>query len=339
MAEAGVRLLAGLDRCQGVGLVELASRIPAHWILLRKAAWALETRSYDLVILVDYPGFNLRLCRQATRRGIPVLYYIAPQLWAWGAWRAQVLRQRGVKIACILPFEPAAFERLGLDAEFVGHPLLDRPHAPSRSEARHILGLDPQRPVVTLLPGSRPTEVERIWPLMRDAAVQLTGRNRGLQVVVAGVKPNRYPGAATIRISWNDAATALAAADVALCKSGTSTLEAALLGIPHAVVYRAHPLTYQVARKMIRVPYLGLVNLIQGREVVPELVQDRATPEALGRVVEELMAPDSEARRQQLEIFPEIRRALGEPGVARRVARLAWERIGTLTPRVLAAAR
>lgn len=332
MAATGVELFATIDRCQAVGLVELLGDVPIHWKLLRSAARRIRENRYDLVVLVDYPGFHLRLLKAATRCGTPVLYYIPPQLWAWGARRARTLRSPSVRIASVLPFEPEKLKALGLRAEFVGHPLLDGPAPPSREEAREKLGLDLERPVVALLPGSRPAEVRRIWPVMRATAARLARRNRGVQFVVAGVGAHPYPGNGRVLISRDQARTVLAAADAALCKAGTATLEAALVGVPHVLVHRVHRLTYEIARRVVRVPYIGLVNLMLGREIVPELIQSRARPEVLGRVLEILLDPASGERVRQLQAFARIRPLLGEPGVAARVAGIALQQLGVAVP-------
>lgn len=334
MVAGGVRLLETIDRCQVAGLVELLGNLGAHWRLLKRAEKRIRENRYDLVILVDYPGFHLRLLRAAIACGVPVLYYIPPQLWAWGAWRAKALRSPLVRIASILPFEPEKLKSLGLEAQFVGHPLLDRPPLPSREEARERLALNPEHPVVALLPGSRPAEVRRIWPAMRDAAARLRQKNPRVQVVVAGVGANRYPGSETFFLRRDAATTVLAAADAALCKAGTTTLEAALEGIPHAVVQRVHPLTYEVARRVIRVPYIGLVNLVLGKKVVPELIQNEGRPDALSNILEALLSPGSGERAKQLEAFAALRPLLGAPGVAAKVAAMALEQLGAVAREV-----
>ncbi|GBD33383.1 Lipid-A-disaccharide synthase [bacterium HR33] len=330
MAASGVRLFATIDRCQAAGLVELLGSVPTHWRLLKEAEKWLVERGYDLAVLVDYPGFHLRLLRAAIARGIPVLYYIAPQLWAWGSWRAKILRSPLVKIASILPFEPGELGRLGLQAQFVGHPLLDRPAPPTREVARKELGLGSRGPVIALLPGSRPAEIKRIWPAMRDAAQRLRRRHPGAEVVVAGLGEHRYPGSEGFCVRRDDVALVLAAADAALCKAGTATLEAALAGVPHAVVQRVHPVTYAVARRVVRVPYIGLVNLVLEEAIVPELIQSGARPEALERILEILLDPGSPERARQLEAFAMLRPRLGTPGVAARVAHIALKQIGAL---------
>ncbi len=330
MAAKGVRLWATIDDCQARGLVELLGSLRTHWKLLKSAAKRIQENRYDLVVLVDYPGFHLRLLREATDSRTPVLYYIPPQLWAWGSWRARALRSPLVRIASVLPFEAERLQALGLKAEFVGHPLLDRPAPPGREPARKELGLDLGRPVVALFPGSRPDEVRRIWPVMRDAAARFTERNHQVQVVVAGVGANRYPGSEGFHIRRDDARTVFGATDAALCKAGTASLEAALARVPHAIVQRVHRLTYEAARRVVRVPHIGLVNLVLAKEIVPELIQDRARPEVLELVLEALLDPDSEERARQLEGFARLRPLLGAPGVAARVARMALEQLGAV---------
>ncbi len=324
---AGARVLDRMERFSVVGFVEALRKIPAHVRLLGRVRRALEAGSYDLVILVDYPGYHLRVAAAAAAAGVPVLYYIAPQMWAWGSHR--VPRLRSVRrLAVILPFEQAFFRERGIPATFVGHPLRDRPPSPPREEARRALGLEPARPVLGLFPGSRGQEIGRLWEAFRDAAASVVARRPETQVVVAGVLEARYPAPGSTRIHTGDPLLVFAAADAGLCKSGTTTLEAALADVPMVIAYRLNPLSFAIAMRLLRVPRVGLVNLIAGSEVAPEFLQRAATPRALADAVFPLLDRESAAARRQREGLALVRERLGPPGAAERVATLAMEIVG-----------
>jgi lipid-A-disaccharide synthase len=317
---AGAEVLADLDQLSAIGTVEAAGSAAAHWRLLRRLDGQFAAGAYRAVLLVDYPGFHLRVARRAAAWGIPVVYYVAPQLWAWGAWRAAALRQHVRRLAVVLPFEESYFRSLGIPSTFVGHPLLDRPHAVSRAEARRGLGIDDGEPTLTVFPGLRRVERERLWPVFREAALLLRRSVPGLRIVVAASEqlPPGLDGAALAP----DPSVALSAADAALCKSGTSTLEAALSGTPMVIAYRASPISFWLARRLVRVPHIGLVNLVAERRVAPEFLQTAAQPDRLHDALAPLFDASDDAARRQVEAFDEVRARLGSPGAARRVAEL-----------------
>jgi lipid-A-disaccharide synthase len=278
-----------------------------------------------LLVLVDYPGFHLRLAAVARRLGVPVFYYIAPQLWAWHESRVRKMAATVSRLGVILPFEEAFFGARGVPATYVGHPLLDRPPAGERDAVQAALGLAPDRKVLGLFPGSRPQEVVRLWPLMRDAARLVRRRRPDVQVLVAAARGATYPGAEGVQVVPDRPHECFAAADAALCKSGTTTLEAALAGAPQVIAYRMNGLSYRLAKRLVRVSWIGLVNLVAGRQVAPEFVQDAATPDTLATAVMPLLEDASPERRQQLEGIRDVRQKLGGPGAARRAAELASE--------------
>ncbi len=328
IARAGANVIESRDDFSVVGLAEGLSTLPAHVGALRRLRKRFEAGQYDLVILVDYPGFHLRLAAAASHAGIPVLYYIAPQLWAWGSWRVRSLRKHIRQIAAVLPFETTYFNDRGVAAAFVGHPLLDREDLPTAAAARAKLGLTSQGPILGLLPGSRRSEVDRMWPCFRDAAMRLSKNNPSLRVLVAAVDGNEYPGAPGFVYHRVDSANVIVAADAVLCKSGTATLEAAVADTPMVVAYRMHPVSYMAARWVVRVPHVSLPNLIAEREICPEFIQGDVTPQALAAAVEPLLEESGEAAARQRRAFAEVRTKLGGPGATGRVVQLVEQMVG-----------
>ncbi len=329
LAAAGAELMARIEDLTVIGFVEVLAKIPAHARLLSRMKERFARGDVGLVVLVDYPGFHLHVAAAARDAGIPVLYYIAPQMWAWAERRVRKLRERVTRVAVILPFEEAFFRGHGVPATFVGHPLLDRPPAaPSRAEAARRLGLDPAGPVLSVFPGSRAQEVRRLWPVFRAAAERVRAARPEVQVIVAGTAAGEYPEAGALRIVPDQAALCLAASTAALCKSGTTTLETAIAGVPMVIAYRVHPLSYGLARVLTSLRWIGLVNLVAEREVAPEFIQGRATPAALAAALVPLLAEGSPERARQLEGLAEVRRRLGEPGASARAAALARTLLG-----------
>ncbi|HEU5359374.1 MAG TPA: lipid-A-disaccharide synthase [Gemmatimonadales bacterium] len=319
MAAAGAKVLYPMERYTAFGLAEVIGKIPAHLRLLRQVEAQLAGRMYDLVIPIDYPGFNLRLATAARRHTVRVLYYIVPQLWAWHRSRINVLRRTVDLLAVILPFEERFYRDLGVDAAYVGNPLLDRTW-PSRASARDGLGLPPDSRVLGIFPGSRGQEVRALWPAFRDTARRMLDEGRCTHAVVAATPAGQYPDPGPLLLHHGDPVPVFAAADAALAKSGTTTLECALADVPMVMAYRVHPLTWIIGRRLTDVPWFSLVNLIAEREVVPEILQGRVTVDELASGVGPLLDPASPARAAQLAGLADVRRRLGGPGAAARVA-------------------
>jgi len=329
MHAAGVTLL---ERTEGVvGFVEVLKHLPAHFVLQARLRERLAGGSVALVILIDYPGFNLRVAADARAVGVPVLYYITPQVWAWRAGRLGTMARVITRAAVILPFEEALLRSHGVDATFVGHPLLDRARElPEPADARRRLGLDARAEVLALFPGSRAQEIERHLERCVAVAAELERRRPGLRVVVSAAPTVRlderrvpYP------IVRSSSLELMRAADVALCKSGTTTLEAAVAGCPCAIVYRTSPLSYAIARSLVRIPRIGLLNIVAGRRVAPEFVQGDFEPARVADALDPLFAADAPARRAMLAGLAEVRAKLGTPGAAARVARMAADLAGS----------
>lgn len=325
LASLGVELLAGLDELAVMGFAEVVKHLGFFWRLERKVKALLADGGISLVLAVDYPGFNMRVASASHALGIPVLWYIAPQVWAWKPRRAARLARDADHIAVILPFEPPIFEVEGGSVSFVGHPLMETP-APGRealAELRAELGVAPEAPLLALLPGSRRQELDRHLELFIDAAERVVQASPGLVPVLAaapGVSPERFAGTG-VRVT-SRTRELLRASRAALVKSGTSTLEAAVAGVPFAMAYRTSPLTYRMARRLVRVPHIALANLVAGERVVPEFLQDQATPHALAEALIPLVEGGA-PRETMLSDLRRVREALGGPGAARRVAERA----------------
>jgi lipid-A-disaccharide synthase len=310
-----------------MGFVEVIRQVPRHYALLSSLKRRLGSGRVALLVVIDYPGFNMKLAAAAAAAGVPVLYYITPQVWAWGAGRLDELARIVTRAATILPFEESLLRAHGINATFVGHPLLDRiDEMPDRAAARRTLGLNDDEPVLALFPGSRTQEIDRHLDDFVATARLLEGRRPGLRVVVSvaptvSIDPARCPYPRISSASF----TVLRAADAALCKSGTTTLEAAVAGCPLAVAYKTSGWTYAIARRVVKIPHIGLVNVVAGREVAREFVQSAVVPERIAETLTPLLTREAPARAAMLEGLADVRSRLGTPGAAARVASIASE--------------
>ncbi|MBI4402075.1 MAG: lipid-A-disaccharide synthase [Nitrospirae bacterium] len=327
MRAAGVELVRGIERLDAIGLVGLAQLraiARTYFAIVR----FLRRQSFDVVVFIDNPGLNLRLARTAKRAGHRVVYYIAPQIWAWHAGRIRLISRVVDRMIVILPFEEQLYRRAGVRCDFVGHPLLDAV-APSydRAEIRKRFGMDGAAKVIGLLPGSREREVRDLLPVMLHASVELSRLFPGLRLLVAQAPSipddliaELSSGAGMeVRVIRDQPNEVMAAADLLLVASGTATLQAAVIGIPMVIVYRVSWLTYWVARWLIRVDCIGLVNIVAGRRIVPELIQHEATPERLQEEAARLLGDEAAYDRMRAALRA-VRESLGSSGASRRAA-------------------
>jgi len=317
---AGLECIARSEELSVMGLAEVVRHLPRLLALSRRVRREVIARRPDVAVLVDSPDFNLPLAHALRGAGIPVVVYVSPQLWAWRAGRVRRIRRDVRRVLCVLPFEPAFYERHGVAAEYVGHPLVDE-LAPVMASAPAV-----EADTVALLPGSRWHEVESLLPAMLAAVDRLAAGRAGLRVrliAAPGLAAERLTAllgahAHRVELVVGDRHRALASCAAAMVASGTATLECALLGVPMVVGYRLHPLTYLLARNLVSVPFVSLVNLTAEAAVVPELVQHAFTAEALAGEVARLLGPDGDTVRARLA---EVRRRLGSPGASERAAR------------------
>src|SRR5712692_4646155 len=332
MRAAGVRALVRMEDIHGLGLSELASTIGRTIRAFRMLSRIIRREKPDLVILIDYAEFNLILSGTARRAGVPVLYYITPQVWAWRRGRIDKLVDRADRLAVVLPFEKELFHRAGERVSFVGHPLLDRvAPAQSRAETLKRHGFSPTARLIAILPGSRRAEVRYLLKPMVEAA-RIIARDHHLEVALA-MAPTltrddfaAHADLSGVRMIENDTYSIVAASQLALVASGTATLETALLGCPEVIAYKVSPLTYILGRMLVTgVDFIGMPNILAGRQIVPELIQGEVTAENLVRAAEPLLS--DAIRAETIAALGELRGKLGAPGAAGRVAAIALDMI------------
>ncbi|MDE2845445.1 MAG: lipid-A-disaccharide synthase [Gemmatimonadota bacterium] len=343
MERAGCALVYHIEQFSVMGLTEVVRHLPFIRRALRRLDGLLESRRPDLVILIDYPDFNLRIARKARKRGIPVLYYISPQVWAWRPRRIHAIVRNVDCMAVVFPFEVELYEKAGGKVVFVGHPLLELLESrQSRTEFCEAAGLDPDRPIIGMLPGSRVMEVERMLPSMAGTLKNVQRELPGTQGVI-GLAPTVSRTDLTACLAGNadleeDARKVpvverstyevMRHADLLLVTSGTATLESACFGTPLLVLYRMSRLSWWIARRLVSIPDIGLVNVVAGRRIAPEFLQDAVDPETLSPVVLELLK-DSAKRQAMAHELQEVRSLLGTPGASSRVADLALDMAGS----------
>ncbi|WP_225413770.1 lipid-A-disaccharide synthase [Stigmatella hybrida] len=333
LASHGVELLYSAQEVSVMGITEVLPKIPRILQILKGLAEAAAARRPACAILVDIPDFNLRLAAKLKALGIPVAYYISPMIWAWRRGRVKTIRKLVDRMLCILPFEEEFYRESGVNARYVGSPVVEQVPAPeSPSTFRQRLGLRPEAPTLALLPGSRMSEVRRLLPDMVSAAQQLAHERPGLQIVVP-VAPtipreeitSRFEGSGlSPTLVEGRAPEVVGASDAAIVASGTAVLEAGLMQRPLVVVYRVSLITYWVGRMMLKVAHVALVNLLAGRRLVPELLQGDMKPERIAAEVRRVWVPGA-PREEMIQGLEEVRGRLGGPGAAVRAAEAVLE--------------
>ncbi len=335
MRAAGVDIVTDYSEVAVVGITEILSHLPSLLRAMRRLVSEAERRKPAFAILTDFPGFHLRLARKLKYRGIKNIYYICPQFWAWRPWRVRIVRRRFAQALCIFPFEERFYGDAGVPVKFIGHPLVGAVHASlDRAAFCREQNLDPQKPIVTILPGSRAAELRQHLPIIRESAQRIFRESQAQFVLAAAPETNL----ASLRQAWSaelpvkiivgQTYNALASADAAIVSSGTATIEAALLDVPMVVIYRVTPLTAALAKPLVRTAFFSMVNLIAGKRAVPELIQNDFTPERVSAEVLRLLN-DQSAREAIRRDLAEVRHRLGPPGAIDRAADAILQLLGT----------
>jgi lipid-A-disaccharide synthase len=325
MREAGVQLEGDISRTAVIGPFEVVGSLGNLYRVFRRLADRVESEPLSAAVLIDFPDFNLRLAKRVKDVGVPVIYYVSPQVWAWREGRIKQIRQLVTKMLVIFPFEEEIYRNAGVDVEFVGHPLVDTVRATKdKAEFCAAYKLDPRRPLVALLPGSRRKEVRYILPVMCEAVTLILQQKPDAQFVLpmaAGLdraQLEQIIAGRPITIVMDDTYNAVRYARAAIVASGTATLETALLGTPEVIVYRISPASWMVGQVLLKARFYGIVNIILGEEIVPELFQDRMTPESVSKAALRLM-DDVWVQSRIRGNYEKLRRQLGSGRVAERV--------------------
>jgi lipid-A-disaccharide synthase len=331
MRAAGVEIIVDYSEVAVVGITEVLKQLPSLRRAMGRLVEEAQKRRPPLAILTDFPGFHLRLARKLTPLDIRNIYYICPQFWAWRPWRANLVRRRFAQALCIFPFEEKFYRDAGVAVEFIGHPLDGNVRA-SKSRAEFCVEheLNPQQPILTILPGSRRGEIAHHGAILGQALAQLRIAIPELQAVIAVAPGIRkmdleayFPEDRALRFVSGSTYDALGAADLAIVSSGTATVEAALLGTPMIVIYRLSPMTARLAKPLVRTKFFSMVNLIAGRAVVPELIQYDFTAERVAGEAQALLSASNEGAGKLAEMrrgLAEVTRLLGSPGAVDRAA-------------------
>jgi lipid-A-disaccharide synthase len=331
MRAAGVKIIVDYAEVSVLGITEVLKKLPSLRHAMRRLVDEAQRRHPPLAILTDFPGFHLRLARKLSPLGIRNIYYICPQFWAWRPWRANLVRRRFAQALCIFPFEEKFYRDAGVGVQFIGHPLVGNVKASmSRAEFCAENGLSADKPIVTILPGSRRGEIDYHGAILAQALTQLRRAILEVQAVVAvapGVNRTElevfFSSDEGVRFISGATYNALAASDLAIVSSGTATVEAALLGKPMIVIYRLSPLTAKLAKPLVRTKFFSMVNLIAGRKVVPELIQDDFTPIRVASEAISLLSASKESI-EKLEVMrrglAQVAQLLGPPGAVERAA-------------------
>ena len=328
MEEEGVELSFDLTKIAVVGFTEILKNLSLFRKIFFDFINKAEQENPDLIILVDYPGFNLRLAKELKKRGFKIIYYISPQIWAWGEKRIDTIKKAVDKMIVLFDFEKTLYQNKDINVEFVGHPLLDRANQTlTKKEFIKSIFVENKNPIISLLPGSRNNEVKKIFPIMLESAKLIYKQFPQAQFLVltsSSVDINAYSGLIKkyhlpIRMLDRQHYNAIASSDLALVASGTATLEAAILNTPMIIVYKVTFLTWAYAKTLIKIPYIGLVNVVAGKQIIPEFIQFRAKPKLIFKEAIQLLKNREKYSALQKELS-QIKTHLGSPGASRRAA-------------------
>jgi len=328
MKAAEVEILEHISLLSMVGFTEVIRHLPRMFKIMGNTFKTIKNLRPDRVILIDYPGFNLRLAKKINQLNIPITYFILPQVWAWKEKRAELIKRYIDQAISIIPFEKDWFDKRDINIDFVGHPFVDV-EQPTITKKEYFLKLsiDINKPLLTLLPGSRQQEIDRHWPVFIDVINKLHEIFPNIQFIIGkapDVVISDYPK--FIHIEKGTPRLTMHYGDAGLIASGTATLEAAVFGLPTVVCYKSSSITYLIGKRLAKVKYLSLVNLIADRQVVPEFIQDDMTAEKLIKALIPLLS-DTPEREKMLNGYKQIKDALGETGVYRRTAELIVDKI------------
>ena len=333
MRASGVKIVYDFADIGVMGFVEILRNLPMFFRLRKFLSRIMDEQRPDVLVLIDYGGFHMAMAQAAKKKNIPVVYYICPKAWIWGKWRAKAIAGWVTKIAAIFPFEADIYRKAGASVEFVGHPLVDivRPAMDREAAYRHF-GADPNRPLLLLLPGSRYQEVSSLLDLMLAAARKVMEQLPDCQfyLPVASTIPMEriesvvQASGVPVKYTRNSTYDLMQIADCAIAASGTVTLEAALMGLPSVIIYRVRTATYWLVRAVADVAHVGLPNIVVGRRILPELIQDDVTAENVSREALRFIT-DPAAKAQVKADLQEVRIKLGEPGAVRRVAQIVLD--------------
>ena len=335
LREAGGEVLFDIKDHSLMGFVEVLKKLPDVWKLRNAFIDLMEKRKPDVLLTIDYPGFNMRLAKLAKERGINVVYFIAPQVWAWRPGRAADVAKVTDKIACIFPFECDFYKSYGANIEFIGHPLVDtvKPSL-SRKEAEELAGKRTGHPLILLMPGSREMEIQRLLPVRLGAAKNLKQKRPELDFAIPRaatiakdiLEDSVRQAGLNIRLIEGHNYDVMSVADLAIVTSGTVTLEAAMCGLGCEILYKSSPVSFWIAKRVVKIPNIGLPNIVAGRQIEPELLQDDCTPDKIASTALELLEPERFAQLQR--DLMEVKDKLGEPGAVKRVAELVLRMAG-----------
>ncbi|MBF0123017.1 MAG: lipid-A-disaccharide synthase [Candidatus Omnitrophica bacterium] len=335
LRQAGVATFADINELAVIGFTEVLIHYPRIKRIFDMTVKKLQEERPDAVLLVDYPGFNLRLAEKAKKLGIKVIYYVSPQVWAWKESRVKLIKRVVDRMIVLFPFEKEFYAKHGYEVDFVGHPLVDENRADKgASDFLKSIGLNDKAPTLALLPGSRNKEVSRHLPPMLEAAILLKKDHPKLQIILLQAKnlnkeifDKPLKKAPHGLIVSRDYYNALNAADLCVVASGTATLETGILGKPMAVIYKTSWLTFLIARLVIRIPYISLVNIVAGKKIVEELLQQHANPKKIAKVIDDFLRNPEKARATRKELAG-LKTKLGSPGASQRAAKIILTELG-----------